>query len=150
MKKNILVCFLLCVAGITGQAQNQEDHFNAGVGLDGRGIPIYGSYDWGLTGDFNLGVGLSLATGGNDIDGGILGAGFFSQWYGDRVLGLPDEFDAYGGLGLYYYNYKGGDDIDLGLFIGGRYYVNDAIGVNLEFGGGTAIAGGKVGISWRL
>lgn len=136
------------------QAQNTEPHFNAGVGLNGWGIPVYASYDWGFMDDINLGLGASLATGGNGRDGhpdGLaFGAGFFGQWYADRMLDIPSEFDFYGGLGIYYYGYKNGNSLDLGASIGGRYYFNDQLGVNLEVGGGSALSGGKIGLSWRL
>lgn len=148
--KKLIFTSILCVCALTGYSQNQGPHFNAGLGLDGRGIPVYASYDWGFKEDFNLGVGAAFNTGGDEFDGGVFGAGFFTQWYADRVLDIPSDFDAYAGIGVYYYNHKNGDDLDLGLFIGGRYYFNDKIGLNLEFGGGTLVQGGRIGVSWAL
>ncbi len=148
--KKLIFTSLLCIGAMTGYGQNQGPHFNAGLGLDGRGIPIYASYDWGFKEDFNLGVGASLNLGNDDFDGGIFGAGFFTQWYADRVLDIPSDFDVYAALGVYYYTYKNGDDLDLGLSIGGRYYFNDRIGINLEFGGGTLVQGARIGVSWAL
>ncbi|NNK80195.1 MAG: hypothetical protein HKO93_01755, partial [Flavobacteriales bacterium] len=51
---------------------------------------------------------------------------------------------------IFYYTRSSADDLDLNLFIGGRYYFNDRLGFNLELGGGTALAGGRIGVSWRL
>jgi len=148
--KKLFFAFILTLGAVSVHGQNQGSHINAGLGLDGRGIPIYGSYDWGFRDDFNLGVGASLSTGGNDYDGGIFGAGFFTQWYADRILDIPSDFDVYAGLGVYYYTYKNGDDLDLGLFVGGRYYFNDSMGVNLELGAGSTLAGAKIGVTWQL
>lgn len=154
MKRALFFLLIATFASSDLFSQNNENHFNAGLGLSGWGIPIYASYDWGFRRDFNLGVGASLATGSDGRngrpDGEAFGAGFFTQWYADRVLEIPSEFDAYAGLGVFYYTYGGGDDLDLNLFIGGRYFFNNTLGVNLEFGGGSAFSGGKVGLSWRL
>ena len=40
--------------------------------------------------------------------------------------------------------------LGIGGQVGGRYYFNDKVGINLEFGGGNAFGGGKVGVSVRL
>jgi hypothetical protein len=40
--------------------------------------------------------------------------------------------------------------LSLGAQIGGRHYFTDRFGINLEFGGANAFAGGKVGISVKL
>ena len=151
--RTLLLCLLTCTSVSYAFAQNNEDHFNLGLGLNnGWGIPISGTYDWGFRQDFNLGVGLSV---GLDVDDGqgsetALGAGFFTQWYADRILEIPSSLDVYAGLGVFYYTRDSADDLDLNLFIGGRYYFNETLGVNLELGGGTVFSGGRVGLSWRL
>ena len=113
MNKVFFVVLFLSLAHLaTAQGEN---HFNAGVGLDSWGIPIYGSYDWHFADDFNLGAGgiLNLGSSSNDeFDGSSLGLGFFTQWYADRVAAIPSDFDAYAGLGLYYFLYDGGGDLD--------------------------------------
>jgi hypothetical protein len=154
MKHILLILISVLLISSATKAQDNQNHFNLGLGLNGWGIPVYGSYDWGFRGDFNLGVGASVAFDTDNDDRGFngtaLGVGFFTQWYADRVLEIPQDFDVYAGGGLFYYTFSGGDDLDLNLFIGGRYYFNDKMGFNLEFGGGSALAGGKVGVSWRL
>jgi len=40
--------------------------------------------------------------------------------------------------------------LGIGGQIGGRYYFTEKFGVNLEFGGGNAYSGGKLGISIKL
>ncbi|NNC83112.1 MAG: hypothetical protein HKN79_06010 [Flavobacteriales bacterium] len=150
----IVILVALLASFTTARSQVNGDHFNLGLGFHGWGIPVYGSYDWEFRGDFNLGVGasVSLDTDGPDegLDGNAFGAGFFTQWYADRVLDAPSEFDVYAGAGVFYYSYRKGDDLDLNLFIGGRYFFNSKTAINLELGGGSALAGGKIGVSWRL
>ena len=154
MKKHIIICILGLMSGLMTQAQ-EGNHVNAGVGLNGLGIPLYGSFDWAFKGDFNLGVGGSITLNADGSNGGssssevALGAGFFTQWYADRLLELPGDFDAYAGGGVFLYTGPG-DDVDLSIFIGGRYYFNSNMAFNLELGGGSALAGGKAGISWRI
>ena len=93
MNKVFFVVLFLSLAHLaTAQGEN---HFNAGVGLDSWGIPIYGSYDWHFADDFNLGAGgiLNLGSSSNDeFDGSSLGLGFFTQWYADRVAAIPSDF----------------------------------------------------------
>jgi outer membrane immunogenic protein len=46
-----------------------------------------------------------------------------------------------------------GDDVSglgLGLQVGGRYYFHKKTGINLEFGGGNAFSGGKLGLTIKL
>jgi len=154
MKKIIFLLTLFVSIGMQSQAQSNENHFNAGLGLNGWGVPIYASYDWAFRGDFNLGVGASLSpnvNGGNDGPSGMaLGAGAFTQWYADALLDIPSDFDFYAGGGVFYYTYDKGGDLDLRIFLGGRYYVNRQMAINLELGGGSALSGGKIGLSWRL
>jgi outer membrane immunogenic protein len=40
--------------------------------------------------------------------------------------------------------------LGLGIQVGGRYYFNEKFGLNLEFGGGNYVSGGKFGISLKL
>jgi len=79
---------------------------------------------------------------------------------------LPDEWDLYGGLNLGYYIWNtkyddisginvdyagsGSGGFSIGLHVGGRYFINDKIGINLEFGGGTVLAGGTIGATFLL
>jgi hypothetical protein len=49
-------------------------------------------------------------------------------------------------------NFRGdqSSELGLGVQVGGRYYFNEKVGINLEFGGGNAVSGGKIGISIKL
>lgn len=145
--KHYLAVLVLSLMSSALLAQRHGDHLNAGLGFDSNGLPIYGSMDFGFRGDFNLGVGASLAIGGDN--GGALGLGGFTQWYADDLLEIPDDFDTYAGGGLFLY-LDDGTDLDLNLFIGGRYYFDPKIAINLELGGGTVRSGGRIGVSWRF
>lgn len=147
--KSILICIALALS-VSLSGQQHGDHLNLGLGLNGIGLPIGVSYDWGFQGDFNLGLGASLALSSRDYGGSPIGLGFFTQWYADDLLDLPSEFDAYASGGVYYYTYKGGDAIDLNISIGGRYYFDDRLGLNIELGGGSVLSGGRVGVTWRM
>jgi hypothetical protein len=68
-------------------------------------------------------------------------------------LNIPQNWDFYAGLNI---GFRIGLDnatssgLDLGAQVGGRYYWNDKWGVNVEFGGGSTMAGGGVGLSLRM
>lgn len=86
--------------------------------------------------------------------------GFFANgnYHFNTLLDIPQEWDLYAGLSLGFVSvsspsaYKGGTVSGLGLDlqIGGRYYWNDRWGVNLEFGGGNAASGARIGLSYIL
>jgi hypothetical protein len=90
----------------------------------------------------------------------------FSSWgvlinvnyHFNHIMRIPRDWDFYAGLNLGFYVWTSPDDYDgdhtsglgLGGQIGGRYYFTNALGVNLEFGGGNALNGGKIGLSIKL
>jgi len=51
---------------------------------------------------------------------------------------------------LYLYPGSHTSGLGIGAQVGGRYYFSDNVGINIEFGGGNAFSGGKVGISILL
>ncbi len=73
-------------------------------------------------------------------------AGVKANYYFDNLIGLPSEWDIYGGafagftMGL---DNQGNDGLDIGLQVGARWFWNDKWGVYLEFGGGQI--GGSTG-----
>ncbi|MDZ7647907.1 MAG: hypothetical protein U5K54_12400 [Cytophagales bacterium] len=86
---------------------------------------------------------------------GIAGNG---NYHFNTLLEIPKEWNFYAGLnlGLYFWNssdeYSGdeGSGVGLGAQIGGRYYFNERIGLNLELGGANTFSGGKFGVSIKL
>jgi hypothetical protein len=61
-----------------------------------------------------------------------LNIGFYSWRYDRNYIG-----QRYTGLGW------GGQ-------VGGRYFLSEKVGINLEFGGGAALSGGKLGLTFKL
>ncbi len=165
MKKALVVIVLLL--GITAIfAQNQVDkgllQVNAGVGISGWGIPIYVGADAGIL--KNLTVGGELSYRGYSYWGynhsiiGILANGnyHFSDLLTKYVTPIPSEIDLYWGLNLGGYiwisesGYTGtGSRLGIGSQLGARYYFNDKLAANLEFGGGNTF-GTKLGITYKL
>jgi hypothetical protein len=104
----------------------------------------------------NLGVHPDITVGGQvGLD---LGFDYFSisgrgDYHFNTLLEIPRDWDFYAGLSI---GFLGGIDndydsgFDLGLQVGGRYYWNSDWGINLEFGGGNNLAGGRFGVSKRF
>jgi hypothetical protein len=134
---------------------------NAGVGFSGWGVPIYVGMDFGVYKDITVGFEGSFRSDNEKIGVenyrssifGILGNG---NYHFNSLLELPSQWDVYAGLNLGYYvwstssNYPGSgvSGIGLGAQIGGRYFFKNNFGLNLEFGGGNSISGGKFGITY--
>ncbi|MEL7589497.1 MAG: outer membrane beta-barrel protein [Prolixibacteraceae bacterium] len=166
MKKQFLILFLLVITGsVFAQSPlaKGEAQLNAGVGLSSRGIPVYLGFDYGVHNDITLGAELSYRSyhdnwSGNRYNHSVTGFLGNANYHFNRVLNIPSNWDFYAGLNLGFYNWSSPDDYDgshtsglgLGAQVGGRYYFNDKIGVNLEFGGGNAFSGGKFGITIKL
>ena len=163
MKKLILTAIVLMTnvqLFAQGPLPKGSKQFNAGVGLSGWGVPVYLGMDFGVHPDISVGGELSFRRHSNKIAGfryhhNITGISGNANYHFNRLLEIPSKWDVYAGLNLGFYiwsspdEYKGSESSGLGLGaqIGGRYYFNDKIGINLEFGGGNAFAGGKFGVS---
>jgi len=136
---------------------------NAGFGLSGWGKPVYIGLDFGVHKDMSLGLELSYRKyrarwDKMYFDHSITGISGNWNYHFNSVLDLDDQWDFYAGLNCGWYiwrseaAYYGTDNTGLGLGaqIGGRYYFNDKIGINLEAGGGNAFSGGKLGITVKF
>ena len=141
-----------------GQAQ-----LNAGVGLSGWGVPIYGGFDYGIHKDWTLGAEVSYMSYREEYhnykyDHSIIGISGNGNYHFNHVLNIPTDWDLYAGLNLGFYVWSSPDDyhgshtsgLGIGAQLGGRYYFTDSFGVNLELGGGNAFSGGKLGVSIKL
>lgn len=166
MKKLFIVAILLISATVTF-AQNPlaegETQLNAGVGLSSDGVPVYLGLDYGVHKDITIGGELSYRSyneswSGNKYDRSAFGISGNGNYHFNSLLNIPRNWDFYAGLnvGFYVWNSPNGYDgshssgLGLGAQIGGRYYFNDKIGVNLEFGGGNEFSGGKLGVTIKL
>jgi len=165
--KKIIIVILFATLSFSVFAQNplQKGAFdlNAGLGFSGWGLPIYFGFDYGVHKDITIGGEISYRSYNDDWDNhnynhrviGILGNG---NYHFNSLLGIPNNWDFYAGLNLGFYTvsssngYNGSDNSGLGLGaqIGGRYFFNNKFGLNLEFGGGNSVSGGKFGITIKL
>ena len=169
MKKSlVLFTFIsLFFAVFQAQAQNPiakgQSQINAGLGLSSRGLPVYIGFDYGVHDDITVGAELSYrgyreSLGAGRYTHSIFGILVNGNYHFNNLLNISSEWDFYAGLnaGIYIWNtpndYPGTNpsSFGLGAQIGGRYYFTEKLGVNLEFGGGHAYGGGKVGLSIKL
>ena len=164
MKKNFLLLALFAFGFANAQAPLEEGglQLNAGIGTSGWGTPVYAGLDYGVARNFTLGGELSYQSYNTvGYKNNILGVQANGNYHFNELLNIPSEWDLYGGASLSYYSwsskfngskvdYDGADDIGVGLQVGGRYFFNDKFGVNLQFGGSSALSGGKVGITYKL
>lgn len=164
MKYFLTVCMLTLFSFAYAQyplAIGQKQ-FNAGLGLSSWGTPVYIGLDVGVHKDISVGGELSFRS-YNDYFKGIgyshtiIGFSGNGNYHFNSLLEIPKDFDFYAGLSLGFYSwsgdagYAGTHQSGLGLAaqVGGRYYFNSKVGLNLELGGGT-VSGGKFGISVKF
>ena len=165
MKKQLLILLLLSSSLIYAQApvKKGESQLNAGVGLSSWGIPVYIGFDYGVHPDITVGGELSYRAyqdkyANINYDHSVIGISGNGNYHFNRILEIPKNWDFYAGLNLGFYIWNSPDDyhgshssgLGLGAQVGGRYYFNDKIGLNLEFGGGNAFSGGKLGLTFKL
>lgn len=166
MKKTLLILALM-IAVVAIFAQNPvakgQAQINAGVGLSSWGIPLYVGFDYGVHKDVTLGGELSYRSYDDDHDHhdyrhSVTGISGNVNYHFSHILNIPRDWDFYAGLNVGFYVWNSPKDyhgdhssgLGLGAQIGGRYYFNDKIGINLELGGGNAFSGGKLGLSFKL
>ncbi|MCB9335846.1 MAG: hypothetical protein H6586_06835 [Flavobacteriales bacterium] len=138
-----------------------QSQINGGFGFSNYGLPVYVGFDYGFKEDITLGAEASYRTYRDNIFGTkykhtIMGFCANANYHFNTLLDLTPEYDVYGGLNIGFFTWSssnnypgsGASGLGLGLQIGGRYYFNDNLGVNLEFAGGNASSGGKFGISY--
>ena len=166
MKKLLLVITLVASLSIVYSQQNlsvRKYQLNLGLGLSDYGIPVYVGVDYGLKEDITLGGELSYRSYSENIAGhnysdAITSITANGNYHFNTLLDIPENFDFYGGLNLGFLiwntpsGYAGSHSSGLGLGaqIGGRYYMTDKFGINLELGGGNTLSGGKIGVTFRF
>ena len=179
MRKTLAVLGLfLATATASAQALGQNKfQINGGVGISGWGVPVYLGADYGIARDVTIGAEVSYRSKKESVDFlenkySFIGIGVNGNYYFNRLLKLPREFDVYAGATLVYFNisnsqtYSGpsilrehilsnyrsiaSSGLDYGFQVGGRYFFTKNLGVNLEFGGGSFAFGGKLGLTYRF
>jgi hypothetical protein len=166
MNKTLLTIALLSGI-ICSYGQNPltvgKGQLNTGLGLSNWGIPVYLGFDYGLTRDFTFGGEYSFRSYRDNYDGSsyhhtIVGISGSGNYHFNTILNLSSEWDFYAGLNLGIYawsslaDYHGNHTSGLGAGaqVGGRYYLNQKVGLNLELGGGNAFSGIKFGLTFKL
>lgn len=166
MKKYFLILSLLLFSNLIfaqSPIEKGESQLNAGIGLSSWGVPVYLGLDYGVHPDITVGGELSFRSyrdkyANVNYDHSIIGISGNGNYHFNRVLEIPKKWDFYAGLNLGFYiwsspnDYQGSHSSGLGLGaqVGGRYFLSDKVGLNLEFGGGNAFSGGKFGLTFKL
>jgi hypothetical protein len=166
MKKSFLLLVLaIATTGLIAQSPIGKGgkQVNFGTGFSSYGIPVYFGMDFGVHPDITVGFNASYRSysdnwGGSSYNHSVIGLFANGNYHFNTILNIPRQWDFYAGLSLGYYiwnndsAYGGSNSSGLGFDaqIGGRYYWSDRWGVNLEFGGGNATSGGRVGLSYKL
>jgi outer membrane immunogenic protein len=153
MRKYIIInllCCLLINASAQSPIKKDQAQLNAGLGFSSWGIPLYLGLDYGIHDDITIGGELSIHSYNT-----ALGLSANGNYHFNRILELPSEWDFYAGLnmGFYYWNtYRSlrTSGLGIGIQVGGRYYINEKVSLNLEFGGGNAFSGGRFGVTIKL
>ena len=158
---------LVIVFGATsgqGNVGAGKSQLNLGLGFSDWGTPLYVGLDYGVSRNVTAGGELSFRSYDENWDHAyyrrrITGISGNANYHFNTVLDIPKDFDFYAGLNLGFYlwstaanGYQGSNSsgLDLGAQVGGRYFFTHKFGINLEFGGGNAFSGGKVGITLKL
>jgi hypothetical protein len=166
MKKQLLTLSLLlfsCLIFAQAPVAKGGSQLNAGVGLSSWGVPVYIGFDYGVHPDISVGGELSYRSYRDKYsniyyDHSVIGISGNGNYHFNRVLEIPKNWDFYAGLNLGFYIWDSPNDyhgshtsgLGLGAQIGGRYFFSNKVGLNLEFGGGNAFSGGKLGLTFKL
>jgi hypothetical protein len=121
---------------------------NFGLGLYSSSVPVYVGMDFGVHPDITVGPQIGFDLGLNYM--AISGRG---DYHFNTLLDLPRDWNVYAGANIGFvagFDNDYDSELDLGLQIGGRYYWNSSWAINLEFGGGPAFTGGRLGVSKLL
>lgn len=164
MKYLLLTIFML-IATISyskTQVGVGQSQLNAGFGLSSWGIPIYVGFDYGVDNNITVGGEISFRSYDDNWKSrkykhSIMGISGNFNYHFNEIFKLKPKWNIYAGINIGFYIWNSDDDYDgdksglgLGAQVGARYYFSNSFGINLEFGGGNAFSGGKIGASFRL
>lgn len=149
--RNFLFALVLIFISVENQAQNPipsgTKYVNMGVGFSNHGVPIYGGMDFGIGHNISLGFNVSHRFDYDFADWGI--AGTFNYHF-NQIMNIPNNWDFYAGFNIGSVFGNNTTDLDLGGQIGFRYFFNQKIGINLQFGGGNNFSDGTIGLTFKL
>lgn len=161
----MLLVLALAFTGLFAQGPiaEGEKQVNFGTGFSTWGIPFYVGMDFGVHPDISVGFNLSYRSFNStwvseDYRLSVIGIFGNGNYHFSRILNIPEPWDFYAGLSLGFVSvstpsdYDGGTASGVGIDgqVGARYYWSDRWAVNLEFGGGNATSGGRIGLTYKL
>jgi hypothetical protein len=174
MKKLILMLAIGVASLVSYQASAQfakgDNLLNLGIGVNSYysgGIPIGASYEYGITDDISVGVGVDYLSYNYTVSStkfgfSILYLGARGSYHFNRLLNLNvEELDLYGGAQLGFrnftwkdtYNGTSGDSYNsgayFGIHVGARYYFKPKFGAFLEVGAGGS-TNARLGVAFRF
>jgi outer membrane immunogenic protein len=114
---------------------------NAGLGLGRAPLPVYVGVDVAVHRDVTLGGTALVSTGNASV--AALGR---VDYHWNRLLGIPRDGDFYLGAGVL----LSGSGLYPRIQLGGRWFWNERMGLNLELGGAAREAGGLFGLTVKL
>lgn len=166
MKKLFLAAALILTSAFAfsqGSLPVGRTQLNLGVGLSNYGVPIYIGFDYGVHKDITIGGEFAYRSWREDYhenhyDHNVMSILGNANYHFNTVLNIPQKWDFYAGLNLGFYvwsspeGYSGSHSSGLGLGaqIGGRYYISNKVGLNLEFQGGNTVSDGKFGVTVKF
>jgi len=166
MKKQYLTFILLIITSAVfaqGPIARGQSQLNAGLGFSSWGVPVYVGMDFGVHPDITLGGEISFRSYHENYNTytynhAVVGLSGNANYHFNTIMNIEPRWDFYAGINLGFYFWNSPDNYDgtyasglgLGGQIGGRYYFTNNFGINLEFGGGNAFSGGKIGISLKF
>ncbi len=141
----------------------RKNQLNVGIGLSEYGKPIYLGIDHSAHKDITLGAEMSYRGyreywKKNYYRHNIIQLSGNANYHFNSALRIPRKWDFYAGINAGFTFWSSPNDYDgsyssglgVGAQLGGRYYFNNKVGINLEFGNGYAFYGGKIGLSFKL
>ena len=168
-----LVIMSLLPKTLSAQFEPQSDvrmMFTAGIGASYWGLPLFAKLEAPIKENITIGGSVSYQTNNERYTSyrwrhTIIGIHVRGNYHFNTLLELPDEWDLYSGASAGYYiwntayrgdfgtiNYNGAGagGVSIGFHAGGRYFVNEKLGVELEVGGGNVLSGATVGATFLL
>lgn len=168
MKKFISLLILVFVTSSAFSQiafQKGDKQINFGLNL-GQGAGLYVSYENGLT--HYISAGAEFGTGFSTTSVTYLQGNFrfsvFGNYHFAQLIGIPDEWDLYGGVDIGYslwtksnypynitqvYN-EYANSFMIGIHGGGRWFWDEVWGVHAEIGGGYGYFVVKTGLSYKI
>lgn len=166
----LLTTFILSILTISSFAQNGAYYkgdklLNIGIGVNSYydgGIPLGASFEKGITENISLGAQADyLSADYASVKFTAIYVGLRASYHVNKLLHIEnDKIDLYGGptLGYRSFSWKDedlnlGDDygsgLFLGVYIGGRYYINKHIGLFAELGA-IGSTNARIGVAFKL